>query len=101
VWQEKCKEEMNGLEKRMAIASDILEKILKENFQEAHIILKDLVGDADHYEVTIVSHAFEGKKRIQRHQAVYQALGNMVGGQLHALSVKTYTPQEYETSKEK
>ncbi|MEQ1837011.1 MAG: BolA family protein, partial [Candidatus Nitrotoga sp.] len=44
----------------------------------------------------VVSAEFVGKSRIQRHQRVYQALGDRMREEIHALSMKTYTPQEWE-----
>lgn len=57
----------------------------------------DVVGDGAHFEAVIVSSEFVGKNRVQRHQRVYQALGNrMDTGEVHALSMKTFTPEEWE-----
>ena len=50
--------------------------------------------DNTHFEATVVSGAFEGKRLIQRHQMVYQAIGDSVGGDIHALSIKALTPGE-------
>jgi len=52
-------------------------------------------GDGSHFEALIVSAAFEGKRRIARHQQVYAALGSRMETQIHALSMRTLTPQEY------
>ena len=53
-------------------------------------------GDGRHWYATIVSGAFEGKRLIQRHQLVYGTLGNrMKTDEVHALSMKTYTPTEW------
>ena len=52
-------------------------------------------GDGQHFFATIVSAEFEGKSRIARHQRVYQALGDRMKAQIHALSMKTLTPAEY------
>ena len=50
--------------------------------------------DNTHFEATIVSEAFAGKRPLQRHQMVYQALGDHIGGDIHALSIKALTPAE-------
>ncbi len=55
----------------------------------------DVTGDGAHFEALIVSPAFEGKRPIARHQLVYQALGHRMKDEIHALSMKTLTPQEY------
>jgi acid stress-induced BolA-like protein IbaG/YrbA len=55
-----------------------------------------LTGDGRHWFATIVSAAFEGKRAIQRHQMVYATLGTkMQNDEVHALSMKTYTPAEW------
>ncbi len=55
-----------------------------------------VTGDGQHFEAIVVSDAFAGKSRIQRHQIVYQTLGERMRGEIHALSMKTYTPEEWE-----
>jgi acid stress-induced BolA-like protein IbaG/YrbA len=52
-------------------------------------------GDGQHFEALIVSPAFRGKNRVQRHQLVYAALGERMRAEIHALSMKTLTPEEY------
>jgi acid stress-induced BolA-like protein IbaG/YrbA len=51
-------------------------------------------GDGRHFFATIVSTEFEGLNRVRRHQRVYQALGDRMREQIHALSMKTLTPTE-------
>ena len=48
-----------------------------------------------HYEATVISPAFAGKRSLQRHQLVYGTLGERVGREIHALAVKTFTPEEW------
>jgi len=50
-----------------------------------------------HYNVTIVSPAFEGKSLVQRHQLIYQALGDMMKQEIHALGINALTPSENNT----
>ena len=52
-------------------------------------------GDGRHFFATIVSVEFEGLSRVRRHQRVYQALGERMREQIHALSMKTLTPSEW------
>ena len=47
-----------------------------------------------HYHVTIVADAFEGKSAVQRHQLIYQALGDLMKQQLHALGINALSPSE-------
>lgn len=57
----------------------------------------NVAGDGRHFEAVVVSREFEGKTRVQRHQRVFQTLGNgMRDEMIHALSIKTYTPQEWQ-----
>ena len=51
--------------------------------------------DGTHFEAVIVSPAFEGKRMIQQHQLVYAALGDRMKAEIHALSMKTYTPEKW------
>lgn len=52
--------------------------------------------DGTHFEAVIVSSAFEGKSMVQQHQLVYAALGDRMRAEIHALSMKTYTPQKWQ-----
>ncbi len=54
-----------------------------------------VAGDGQHFEALIVSRDFEGKSPIQRHQLVYKALGDRMREEIHALSMKTYTPEQW------
>lgn len=53
-----------------------------------------VAGDGEHFEAFIVSDAFRGKNRVQRHQLVYAALGERMRAEIHALSMRTLTPEE-------
>ncbi|GHC50762.1 BolA family transcriptional regulator [Alcaligenes faecalis] len=55
-------------------------------------------GDGSHFEALIVSAAFEGKRLIARHQLVYKALGDRMKAEIHALSMRTLTPDEYKAN---
>ena len=56
----------------------------------------EVIGDGQHFQAVVVSLAFEGKSRVQRHQLVYQALGERMREEIHALSMKTLTPEEWQ-----
>jgi acid stress-induced BolA-like protein IbaG/YrbA len=58
----------------------------------------EVEGDGRHFFATIVCTAFEGRSRIARHQQVYAALGDRMRAQIHALSMKTFTPAEWAAS---
>jgi acid stress-induced BolA-like protein IbaG/YrbA len=56
----------------------------------------EVEGDGQHFYATIVSSAFEGQRLIKRHQLVYGALGDRMREEIHALSMKTLTPAEWQ-----
>ncbi|MDQ3058081.1 MAG: BolA family transcriptional regulator [Pseudomonadota bacterium] len=73
--------------------SEELQSIICAGLPCEHI---DVSGDGRHWYATIVSSAFEGLRAIQRHQRVYATLGGRLqSDEVHALSMKTYTPAEW------
>ncbi|CAI8414552.1 MAG: BolA family transcriptional regulator [Hyphomonadaceae bacterium] len=76
----------------MSMSRDTLEGLLSDAFPDADITLTDLAGDNDHWQAEIVSEDFCGKTRIAQHQMVYAALKGKMGGELHALALKTKAP---------
>ena len=64
---------------------------IEENLEGASV---EISGDGHHFEAEIVCAAFAGKRRIQQHQMVYGALGDRMKVQIHALSMRTLTPEE-------
>ena len=52
-------------------------------------------GDGHHFEAVIVSGDFAGRSKVQQHQLVYKALGSRMHAEIHALSMQTYTPEEW------
>jgi len=54
-----------------------------------------LGDDGQHFEAVIVSPQFTGKNRVQQHQMVYLTLGDSMRAEIHALSMKTLTPQQW------
>ena len=54
----------------------------------------EVAGDGQHFQALVVSAAFAGKSRVQRHQLVYAALGDRMREEIHALSMQTLTPEE-------
>lgn len=54
----------------------------------------EVIGDGQHFQALVVSGAFAGKSRVQRHQMVYATLGGRMREEVHALSMKTLTPEE-------
>lgn len=58
-------------------------------------------GDGHHFEAVIVSLAFAGKNRVERHRLVYAALGDRMRQEIHALSMRTLTPDEWLESQQR
>ena len=56
----------------------------------------EVIGDGQHFQALVVSEAFAGMSRVQRHQLVYAALGERMREEIHALSMRTLTPEEWQ-----
>lgn len=54
-------------------------------------------GSETHFKVTLVSAFFEGKRQVQRHQAIYACLSEELGAGVHALALHTFSPKEWQT----
>ncbi|MDH3728273.1 MAG: BolA family transcriptional regulator [Myxococcales bacterium] len=79
----------------MVEAEELEERIRKGVANVSHLVLTDLTGTKDHWEALVVSEAFNGKNRIEQHQMVYAALGELMAGPVHALALKTYSPKSW------
>lgn len=73
--------------------ADITAKIVAA-LPDAKVELKDLTGTADHWEAVVVSKEFAGKNPIERHRMVFDALEEEMKGPIHALTLKTLTPDQ-------
>mgnify|MGYP003342124928 FL=1 len=73
----------------MPMAAEDIVRLIKEGIPDAEVEMQDLAGDGDHWAATVISAAFKGKTKIQQHQMVYRALGERMGGVLHALKLTT------------
>ncbi|MBX7100980.1 MAG: BolA/IbaG family iron-sulfur metabolism protein [Myxococcaceae bacterium] len=63
----------------------------------AQVTVRDLTGTGDHFEAQVVSAAFQGKSMVEQHQTVYAPLKDVLAtGELHALALKTYTPEQWD-----
>ena len=63
--------------------------------QGLECVLVRVTGDGRHFEAVIVSPAFRDLRKVQQHQLVYRALGDRMREEIHALSMQTYTPEEW------
>jgi acid stress-induced BolA-like protein IbaG/YrbA len=74
------------------VTPDQIKTFIEEKLACDHI---EVSGDGHHFEAVIVSTEFRGKNRVQQHQVVYRALGERMREQIHALSMRTLTPEEW------
>jgi len=77
------------------VSKDALRERIERAIPGASVEVGTFSGD-DHFEVRVVAAQFEGKSLIERHRMVYDAVGELLGGPVHALSLKTHTPKQAE-----
>jgi stress-induced morphogen len=77
----------------MPMDGSLIEEKIKTAFPDATVVIIDLAGDGDHWAARVTSEAFRGKSRIAQHKMVYAAIGDQVGGELHALALQTFVPE--------
>ena len=77
----------------MAMDAAQIEQLIRENIPDAQVRIEDLRGDGDHYAAHVSAPAFAGLPRVKQHQMVYNALQGRMGNELHALAIKTSTPE--------
>ncbi len=77
----------------MPIEAAELERLIKQGIPDAKVEITDLAGDDNHFAAVVVSGQFAGKSKLQQHQLVYKALGQTMGGALHALQLETSAPE--------
>jgi acid stress-induced BolA-like protein IbaG/YrbA len=70
-------------------------KLIEQGLPEATVEVQ--TDGAGHYEATVICASFEGERSLRRHQMVYGTLGVLVGAEIHALNLKTFTPEEWRT----
>ncbi len=73
----------------MPMPANEIEQLIKAALPDADVEIDDLRGDGDHYAARVASASFAGLSRVQQHQKVYEALGDRMGGDLHALALQT------------
>ena len=75
------------------VTPESIQKNIAQGMDTLHL---SVTGDGQHFEAVVVSEEFAGKSRVQRHQRVYQTLGDRMREEIHALSMKTFTPEEWQ-----
>ena len=76
----------------MPTAADLKQRI-ESALPGAEANVEDLTGGGDHFRAEVVSERFAGLSRIDQHKLVYDVFGDEIGGPIHALSLKTTTPE--------
>jgi acid stress-induced BolA-like protein IbaG/YrbA len=71
----------------------LIKQYIEQGLECEHV---EVNGDGRHFEAIIVSAAFRGKPKVRQHQLVYGALGDRMREEIHALSMKTLTPEEWQ-----
>jgi acid stress-induced BolA-like protein IbaG/YrbA len=74
------------------VLPDDVRRYIEEGLACQHV---EVSGDGHHFEAIIVSEAFRGRSRVQQHQLVYKALGGRMREEIHALSMQTFTPEDW------
>ena len=73
----------------MPLPIEEIRRLIIESIPDAKIEIKDLMGDNNHYEATIISSKFNNLSKIDQHKLVYKSLKGKMGNELHALSLIT------------
>jgi stress-induced morphogen len=76
---------------------DEIKQRIEASIPGAQAEVEDYTGGGDHFRATVTAEAFEGRSRIQQHRLIYDVFGTEIGGAIHALSLKTQTPQKTPT----
>lgn len=72
--------------------TDTIRKLIEAGLPDARVEVQG--ADGVHFEALVVSEAFRGKLPLARHRLVYATLGERMGGEIHALALRTLTPGE-------
>lgn len=74
------------------VTPEQIEQYIRQGLPVEHVEVR---GDGHHFEAIIVSPLFRGRNRVQQHQLVYAALGDRMREEIHALSMKTFAPEDW------
>jgi acid stress-induced BolA-like protein IbaG/YrbA len=75
------------------LTSKQIETFIAQGLSCEHLVV--MGDDGQHFEAVIVSEEFAGKSMVQQHQMVYKALGDKMRSEIHALSMRTFTPEQW------
>jgi acid stress-induced BolA-like protein IbaG/YrbA len=75
-----------------------ISQLIEAGFDHAEV--KVLSDDNTHFEALVIAREFVGKRALARHQLIYKTLGSLMGNEIHALSIRAYTPDEWDRQAE-
>ncbi len=78
-----------------AVSAETLKSLVQAGIPDAQVFVTAYAGN-DHFDMQVVSAAFAGKSRVVQHQMVYRTLGDHMRERVHALALKTYTPERWQ-----
>ena len=76
-----------------------IKQLIESGLPESTAIIEG--DDGTHFQGIVISEQFAGKSMVQQHQLVYKALGEKMGKEIHALSMQTFTPEEWQDKQDK
>lgn len=85
----------------MTMTLNDIKKTIEQSVPDSTVYVLDPMNDGQHLQAFVISPAFEGMMLIKQHQMIMQALTKAFATSVHALGLKTFTPQKWETEKTK
>lgn len=76
-------------------SAERIRELIEESLPDCTAIVRDDANDGEHFSAEVTSSAFDGQRMVQQHRMVYQALGDHMVSDIHALALKTYTPAKW------
>lgn len=74
-----------------------IQKLIEDKLPDSQVAVVDTRGSGDHFEIMVVSKDFENVLLIDRHRMIHSALGENLGGEIHAVEIKAYTPEQWKS----
>ena len=77
------------------ITPEEIQSLVQKTLPDAQVQIQDLTGGGDHFQLIVVSSVFEGKRLVDQHRLVNASLQAELKEKIHALALKTYTPEQW------
>ena len=74
-----------------------IQKLIEDKLPDSQVAVVDTRGSGDHFEIMVVSNDFEDVPLSDRHRMIHSALGENLGGEIHAVEIKAYTPEQWKS----